>query len=79
MSDLEQFRGGVRNWLEENCPAEMRRPSLNEDDVCWGGRKPGFQSDAQRVWLERMGERGWTVPEWPKCARRWRGSIAVPR
>src|SRR5437899_2618497 len=66
MSDLEQFRGGVRNWLEENCPAEMRRPSLNEDDVCWGGRKPGFQSDAQRVWLERMGERGWTVPEWPK-------------
>ena len=66
MSDLEQFRGEVRSWLEKNCPPEMRRPSLNEDDVCWGGRKPGFQSDAQRVWLERMGERGWTVPEWPK-------------
>ncbi len=66
MSDLEQFRGEARSWLEKNCPPEMRRPSLNEDDVCWGGRKPGFQSDAQRVWLERMGERGWTVPEWPK-------------
>src|SRR6266568_2960248 len=66
MSDLEQFRGEVRSWLEKNCPPEMRRPSLNEDDVCWGGRKPSFQSDAQRVWLERMGERGWTVPEWPK-------------
>jgi len=66
MSDLEQFRGEVRSWLEKNCPPEMRRPSLNEDDVCWGGCKPGFQSDAQRVWLERMGERGWTVPEWPK-------------
>ena len=66
MSDLEQFRGEARSWLEKNCPPEMRRPSLNEDDVCWGGCKPGFQSDAQRVWLERMGERGWTVPEWPK-------------
>ena len=66
MSDLEQFRGEVRSWLEKNCPPEMRRPSLNEDDVCWGGRKSSFQSDAQRVWLERMGERGWTVPEWPK-------------
>lgn len=66
MSDLESFRVEVRSWLEQNCPPEMRRPSLNEDDICWGGRKPSFQSEAQRVWLERMGERGWTVPEWPK-------------
>jgi len=66
MSDLETFRAEVRSWLEENCPTEMRRPSLNEDDICWGGRKPSFQSEAQRVWLERMGARGWTVPEWPK-------------
>ena len=66
MSDLEQFRAEVRSWLEANCPPEMRRPSVNEDDICWGGRNPSFQSDAQRVWLERMGERGWTVPEWPK-------------
>jgi len=66
MSDLESFRVEVRGWLEQNCPPEMRRPSLNEDDICWGGRKPSFQSEAQRVWLERMGERGWTVPEWPK-------------
>jgi acyl-CoA dehydrogenase len=66
MSDLEQFRVEVRSWLEANCPAEMRRPSLNEDDICWGGRNPSFQSKAQRIWLERMGARGWTVPEWPK-------------
>src|SRR5260370_5025782 len=66
MSDLETFRAEVRSWLEENYPTEMRRPSLTEDDICWGGRKPSFQSEAQRVWLERMGARGWTVPEWPK-------------
>jgi acyl-CoA dehydrogenase len=66
MSDLEQFRAETRGWLQENCPAEMRQPSLNEDDICWGGRNPSFQSKAQRIWLERMGARGWTVPEWPK-------------
>src|SRR5437867_10920839 len=66
MSDLDAFRAEVRSWLEENCPVEMRRPGLNEADVCWGGRNPSFQSEAQRVWLERMGARGWTVPEWPR-------------
>jgi alkylation response protein AidB-like acyl-CoA dehydrogenase len=44
----------------------MREPMLGERDICWGGRKFAFQSPAQRLWLERMGERGWTVPEWPR-------------
>lgn len=33
--------------------------------MCWGGRNPEFQSDEQRLWLERMASRGWTVPTWP--------------
>ena len=66
MADLESFRSETRDWLEENCPQEMRRPPRGEDDICWGGRKWKFTSDAQRVWLERMGARGWTVPEWPR-------------
>ncbi len=67
MTDLETFRKETRTWLEANCPPEMRRPSPDrENDTCWGGRKWKFQSDAQRVWLERMMARGWTVPEWPK-------------
>jgi acyl-CoA dehydrogenase len=66
MSDLETFRKETRAWLEENCPPEMRRPSQGEDDICWGGRRWVFQSDAQRVWLERMAARGWTVPQWPR-------------
>lgn len=67
MSDLESFRRDTRAWLEANCPAEMRRPALNEYDLCWGGRHFKFQSDAQRSWMQAMGARGWTVPTWPKA------------
>ncbi|WP_353200834.1 acyl-CoA dehydrogenase family protein [Sandarakinorhabdus sp.] len=65
MSNLEAFRAETRAWLEANCPAEMRLPIRGDDDVCWGGRKCEFSSEAQRLWLERMGAKGWTVPEWP--------------
>lgn len=63
---LTDFRAETRAWLEANCPPEMRRPIASEDDICWGGRNWRFQSDAQRLWLERMAERGWTVPTWPR-------------
>lgn len=66
MDDLESFRQEVRAWLEANCPPEMRQPMRNDDDICWGGRKFRFQSEAQRLWLTRMAEKGWTVPEWPR-------------
>jgi acyl-CoA dehydrogenase len=66
MSDLETFRKETRAWLEKNCPPVMRKPLKSEGDICWGGRNWKFRSEAQRVWLERMAEKGWTVPEWPK-------------
>ena len=66
MTDLDAFRSETRGWLEANCPPEMRESMRSEADICWGGRNWTFQSDAQRVWLERMAERGWTVPHWPK-------------
>ena len=65
MADLETFRNETRAWLEENCPPEMREPVHGEDDICWGGKKWTFKSEAQRVWLERMAAKGWTVPTWP--------------
>lgn len=65
MGELETFRAEVRGWLEANCPKEMRGP-MGADDICWGGRTWEFQSDAQRIWLERMAEKGWTVPRWPE-------------
>src|ERR1700735_558162 len=66
MENPKNFRKEARAWLEANCPPEMRRPSQTEEDTCWGGRRWVFQSDAQRQWLERMGKKGWTVPEWPR-------------
>jgi len=66
MSDVEAFRQEARDWLEQNCPESMRKPITGEDDVCWGGRNFEFASQDQKIWLERMGARGWTVPTWPK-------------
>lgn len=65
MAELETFRKETRAWLEKNCPPEMRKSMQSDEDICWGGRHWKFQSDAQRVWLERMAEKSWTVPEWP--------------
>ncbi|MFO1329198.1 MAG: acyl-CoA dehydrogenase family protein [Rubrivivax sp.] len=69
MSDTtlhHDFRAETRAWLEANCPPEMRQPVRSEADICWGGMRFRFQSDAQRLWMQRMGERGWTVPAWPR-------------
>ena len=65
MSELEDFRAETRAWLEANCPPEMRQPVRDESDACWGGRHAVFQSPAQKLWLERMAAKGWTVPDWP--------------
>lgn len=66
MDETAAFRKEVRAWLEANCPPEMRRPVLDESDMCWGGRNPVFKSEAQKSWMETMAERGWTVPDWPR-------------
>ncbi len=65
MSDLNQFRIEVRDWLEANCPASMRTP-MGEDDVVWGGKRVQFKHPDQKLWLDRMAAKGWTVPTWPK-------------
>src|SRR5437762_4303684 len=65
MSDLDSFRSETRDWLEKNCPAEMRQPMLVESDTFWGGRNKTFQSEAQRVWFERIRDKKWVVPHWP--------------
>ena len=62
----DTFRQQTRDWLLINCPPEMRQPMRGDDDAVWGGRNARFQSDAQRLWLQRMGEKGWTVPTWPR-------------
>ncbi len=65
MADLETFRAETRAWLEANCPPSMRTPIVGEDDIVWGGRNAKFPSADAKLWLERMGAKGWTAPQWP--------------
>jgi NAD(P)-dependent dehydrogenase (short-subunit alcohol dehydrogenase family) len=102
LSAHERVRHGVRVTLDTTS-APRRAPGCRptarprcasrppaEADICWGGKRFRFQNDAQRQWLQRMGERGWTVPTWPRdygggglstrprrrcCARRWRAEV----
>jgi len=66
MADLEKFRTETRAWLAANCPPEMLKPATSDEDVFWGGRNAKFSSEPQRIWFERMRDRGWTVPDWPR-------------
>ena len=65
--DLETFRAETRAWLEANCPAEMREPVRSDADVVWGGRDQSKMTPAQKQWMDAMGAKGWTVPDWPKA------------
>lgn len=65
MTDLDTFRQETRAWLEENCPASMRTPGSEEETV-WGGRNETYVNPESKVWLDRMAEKGWTCPTWPK-------------
>tara|TARA_Y100000782_G_scaffold96040_1_gene107693 strand:+ start:5183 stop:6376 length:1194 start_codon:yes stop_codon:yes gene_type:complete len=64
VADLDQFRLEVRQWLEDNCPESQRKP-ITRDEQVWAGRNKSFPSDDARLWLERMADKGWTVPDWP--------------
>jgi len=66
MADLDAFRAETRAWLEANCPPSMRTPMTGEDDAVWGGKNFEFKNPEAKLWLERMGAKGWTAPMWPK-------------
>lgn len=63
---LQDFRAEVRQWLDANCPASMRAPMVEEEEV-WGGSRETFKNPDSKIWLERMAAKGWTAPEWPKA------------
>lgn len=62
MSDLSAFREETRAWLEEFCPPGVRGPG----EIPSGSTRVRIEDPDTRLWLERMAERGWTVPTWPK-------------
>ena len=61
MVDLAAFRSETRAWLDVHCPAGARGPG----PVPIGSRKVGKDVDT-KLWLDRMVEKGWTVPTWPR-------------
>ena len=61
----DAFRQEVRDWLEENCPQSQRQPAVAADQF-WGGRSGSFPSEDARLWYERMRDKGWVAPEWPR-------------
>ncbi len=60
---LDDFRQETRAWLEQNCPPGARGPG----EVSNGSTKIKITDPDTRLWLERMKEKGWTVPNWPKA------------
>lgn len=62
MTDLDEFRADTRAWLADNCPPGARGPG----PISNGSTKITINDADTRVWLDRMIERGWTVPSWPK-------------
>ena len=66
MTDLDTFRAETRAWLEANVPASMREPMRGEGDANWGGRKADYSKNPdQKLYMDAMAARGWTVPDWP--------------
>lgn len=59
---LEAFRLETRAWLAENCPPGAR----GAGEISNGSTKIQIQDPDTRLWIERMAEKGWTVPNWPK-------------
>ncbi|BFM15060.1 acyl-CoA dehydrogenase family protein [Maricurvus nonylphenolicus] len=64
-TELNSFRVEVRAWLEQNCPASMRTP-MPDEETPWGGRNAKFVNPDTKLWLDRMIDKGWTVPMWPQ-------------
>lgn len=66
MADLEKFRTQTQGWLEANAPKSLAGLPLAPDGGNWGGRRAHFDPPEMKPWLERMAERGWTAPTWPR-------------
>jgi alkylation response protein AidB-like acyl-CoA dehydrogenase len=58
--DVETFRAEAQDWLAKNFP-----PSLKNVEVAMQGAVGKLDGDA-KLWRDRMGEKGWGTPTWPK-------------
>ena len=62
MTELAGFRAETQAWLAANCPPGARGPG----PIPNGSTKIKITDPDTQAWLERMIEKGWTVPNWPR-------------
>jgi alkylation response protein AidB-like acyl-CoA dehydrogenase len=62
-ADLDAFRVEARSWLEANYPQSLRGDPEVGPRMIMGGVKP---TGDHLVWKQRMAEKGWGTPTWPK-------------
>lgn len=62
MTELADFQAESRAWLAANCPPGARGPG----QIPNGGTKDIITDRDTQLWLDRMIEKGWTEPRWPK-------------
>ncbi|MBR9763281.1 MAG: acyl-CoA dehydrogenase [Rhodobacteraceae bacterium] len=63
--DPEVFRSNVSTWIEDNCAEALRVIPRDMREICWGGKRFAFSSDAQRDWMQAAAAHGLTAPRWP--------------
>jgi alkylation response protein AidB-like acyl-CoA dehydrogenase len=59
-SELDAFRAEAREWLEANFPKSLANAPI--------AMIPGQESNAadHKLWKQRMADKGWGTPTWPK-------------
>jgi alkylation response protein AidB-like acyl-CoA dehydrogenase len=62
-TELDAFRQTARQWLEENLPASLRK---DPDAVADALASPAELTGDLALWRQRMGDKGWGVPTWPR-------------
>lgn len=60
--DLQAFREDVQSFLANHCPAAAR----GKGEIVTIGSKRPMKDPALLAWRHALGERGWTIPMWPK-------------
>jgi alkylation response protein AidB-like acyl-CoA dehydrogenase len=65
-AELDAFRAEARTWLDENYPASLRRGAEpgSEEAMMTAMLNPNAD---QKLWKQRMAEKGWGTPTWPKA------------
>jgi len=63
-SDLDGFRAEVRDWLEANYPASLRD---NAEAVTAVEQGAAEAKGDVALWKQRMAEKGYGTPTWPKA------------